>query len=519
MMPPRRPKGIPAILAIAVVAGSICVAGCGDQVASGNGGGMETTNGVTAAIRRPDGSPGAGAIVKIRRADFISGDLAPTRGTSRDTLADSSGRFELRGFEPGAYTLEVSDGRGLAWVRQNLRIGGEDSAVDLGAQTLKETGALRGVVNVSNLPPGNRLRLAIYGLDRRLVAGSDGSYALEGLAPAEYELLVFSDSLPVTGKAAVFASVHGSAETTLDSVFLPMDYRSDSLAVRAYLDRQGITAFDWPARVGVFTNRIRILRLNGLGISRLDPSVTRLAFVNSLYLGNNPLAGLPDDLGRLTLFVLSLDSVPLAAFPPQVFEMSRLRQLSLAHTGLRGLPDSLRRLSGLTSLNLEGNGLDSVPSVVPGLAGLTTLRIGHNPLDSLPAGLSALTRLEQLYVGGAGLDSLPAWISGLPRLEVVHAYSNRLTALPDSIGRLTNLKVLALGDNRIASLPSSLGACANLAVLKLAGNGLAEMPPGITALAPRELDVSRNGICDPDPVVGIWLDRFAPAWKSQQTCP
>lgn len=523
--------GLRSALLAAALPAALLLAACGDgNLASGNGGGMETTNGITARIRLPDGSAGAGAQVKIRRADFITGGAAPSSRLGRDTLTDSAGRFVVRGLEAGAYTVEVhapsaveasnNSGSGLAWVAQNLRMDVKDSLLDLGTHSLAGTGSLRGVVHMANLPPGNRLRLGIYGLDRQVEPRPDGGYAFEGLAPASYELLVFSDSLMVTGTAALFASVHPQGETSLDSVFLPMDFRSDSLAIAGYLKRQGILDFDWSTRTSAYTNRIRTLRLTGLGLTHLDPSIGRLFFINSLHLDNNPLAALPDSLRRMGLFVLSLDSVPLAALPPQVLEQTRLRQLSLAHTGLKVLPAGLASLASLTSLDLEGNSLDTLPPVLPSLTGLTVLRIGQNPLGSLPDGLAALTRLEQLYVAGAVLDSLPSWLTTLPDLQVLHAFNNRLAALPDSMGRLANLKVLALGRNQLTTLPASLGACARLSALRLADNPITSLPSSLTALSPSDLDVTGNSLCDVSPDLAAWLERLSPGWKAKQKgCP
>lgn len=506
--------------ALAALAGLHLLACSDDRVAGGDGGGMETTNGLTGRVRLPDGSTGAGARVKIRRADFIGSGAASSATQGRDTLTDSTGRFEVRGLEAGAYTVEVSTGAGLGWVLQNFRIQAEDSVTDLGIQDLVVTGSLRGVVNTANLPPGNRLRLGIYGLDRQAEPRPDGAFAFEGLAPANYELLVSSDSQAVTGTAAVFASVHSRAETSLDSVFLPMDYRNDSLAIAGYLKRQGITGFDWSTRVTAFTNRIRFLRLDGLGLTRLDPGIGRLFFIHSLYLDNNPLTALPDSLRRMNLFTLSLDSVPLASLPPQVLEQTRLRSLSLSRTGLKDLPADLARLTSLTSLGLEGNGITALPPVIASLTQLTILKIGGNPLGALPDSLAALTRLEQLHIHAADLDSLPAWITNLTELTYIQAFGNKFTALPDSMGRLANLKALTLGGNQLAALPASLGSCSRLSVLRLADNHLAALPAGITALNPSDLDVTGNSLCDVPADIDTWLKTRQPDYRSKQRgCP
>lgn len=512
---PRLRPGLAAALLAALLGA------CGeDRLAGGDGGGMETTNGISAIILRPDGQAAAGVTIRIRRADFIAEGAAPASGQGRDTLTDSGGRFEVRDLEPGAYTVEASSGDAYGWVFQNLRLPEREGVTDLGTRALEGTGSLRGVVNVANLPAGNRLRLGIYGLERQAEPDSGGAYAFEGLAPGSYELLVSSDSVPVTGKAAVFASVHAQGQTSLDSVFLPLDYRSDSLALSAYLERQGIRDFDWSARTTAYTNRIRTLRLHGLGLTALDPSIGRLGFINSLYLDGNPLASLPDSLRRMGLFILSLDSVPLASLPPQVLEQTRLRTLSLSHTGLKDLPPGLAGLSGLASLSLEGNGMDSLPPAVFSFSQLTVLRIGGNPLDSLPEGLQALSRLEQLSVHGAGLASLPGWITGFAHLSVLQAFNNRLAALPDSLGRLSNLKVLALGRNRLASLPASLGACTRLAALRVPENLLTTLPGTLLSLDLGDVDVTGNSLCDPAPDLASWLDARTPGWKaSQKGCP
>lgn len=92
------------------------------NVAGGSGG--ETTNGITACIVDTNGVPVKGAVVRLRRSDYVT--RPPSLGKSStygaDILTDSLGRFALYDIDMGHYRLEVTAKPGALMIRLTSRI-------------------------------------------------------------------------------------------------------------------------------------------------------------------------------------------------------------------------------------------------------------------------------------------------------------------------------------------------------------------------------------------------------------
>jgi hypothetical protein len=184
------------------------------QVADATGG-SETTNGITACAIRADGTPAAGAIVRLRRSDWVTQPpaLAKTAIYGADALTDSNGRFEMRGVNPGIYRIEVTDpstlrqdsgttgsGRGGA-VLFACSLDVRDT-LDLGVDTLRPFATIAGTIDTAGRV-GQRLYVQVNGLERLVAVNDSGRFVLNDLPAGNFTLRA------VTAQDTAIASASG----------------------------------------------------------------------------------------------------------------------------------------------------------------------------------------------------------------------------------------------------------------------------------------------------------------------
>jgi hypothetical protein len=190
------------LLAVPAAASAILLA-CspGDRMA-GTKGGSETTNGVIACIRRSDGSPAAGAAVRLRRADYLSrpgltmGKIAgvASKFDSSDIVTDPQGVFWIAGIDPGSYCIEVNEPpsaeRHGGALLLACRVGANDTA-DLGIDSLAPFAAMKGAADTARSGAA-RLYAQIRGLERLAPVNTDGSFAFYDLPGGNLDVRVSS---------------------------------------------------------------------------------------------------------------------------------------------------------------------------------------------------------------------------------------------------------------------------------------------------------------------------------------
>ncbi|KAA0147323.1 hypothetical protein FNF27_08023 [Cafeteria roenbergensis] len=213
-------------------------------------------------------------------------------------------------------------------------------------------------------------------------------------------------------------------------------------------------------------------------------NAARLANLEYLSLYHNKLARL-DHFETLcdctALTGLNLGNNAISALPAAIGDLASLRRLWVEDNCLGELPDEVCRLEKLELLEASGNAIVRLPASIGSLLSLKELSVEGNRITELPAGLCALTGLEALLLRGNCLTSLPADLGKLESLKELHVNSNRLTGLPDSLGRCSKLTHLIANGNLIASVPASLAVLDSLEEVNLAHNKLAALPAALTA--------------------------------------
>lgn len=187
---------------------------CSFDPVAGSKGGSETTNGITACITQCDGTPAAGSVVRLRRAEFVSRPavLAKSTLSSADILTDSKGYFTIRDIDPGEYSIEINDtsqayGRGGA-VLLNCPID-STGIKDFGVAYLKPYASVSGQVD-EDVIRGSRSFVQIKGLDRLAMINEQGEFSFTDLPEGEYDFVIVEGS-GVSGSERAITNVKASS--------------------------------------------------------------------------------------------------------------------------------------------------------------------------------------------------------------------------------------------------------------------------------------------------------------------
>jgi hypothetical protein len=221
MRTPNRLLGIRLALALALPS-LILTCTRSSPVATGDGGsGTNTGNArVVAAVYTARGEPAAGAVVRMRRADYLvalpADFMTKGRVSLADTRTDEQGRFAIDGVDTGSYCIEVVGGTRAAFFRCTVTVATE--RLELPGDTLEPTGTLSGTVPLSAARTYDSW-VQVYGLERAVrVDSSTGRFTITALPPSSYALRV-STTMPLHAPAHLSAlKVAGDSVTAAGAV-------------------------------------------------------------------------------------------------------------------------------------------------------------------------------------------------------------------------------------------------------------------------------------------------------------
>ncbi|KAM0856150.1 hypothetical protein ACQ4PT_049297 [Festuca glaucescens] len=139
---------------------------------------------------------------------------------------------------------------------------------------------------------------------------------------------------------------------------------------------------------------VTALSLCNCGLMVLPVELTRLPFLEKLYIDNNKLSVLPPEVGELkNLKVLTVDNNMLVSVPVELRQCVLLEELSLEHNKLvRPLLD-FRSVPKLRVLRLFGNPLEFLPEILP-LHNLRHLTLANIRIDALESLKSVTVEIE-----------------------------------------------------------------------------------------------------------------------------
>jgi internalin A len=110
---------------------------------------------------------------------------------------------------------------------------------------------------------------------------------------------------------------------------------------------------------------------------------------------------------------LDLSNKNLTEIPPEIAQLTRLRDLYLYSNQIREIPEALaRRLTSLQYLDLSNNQISEIPEALAQLTSLQRLDLSNNPGDlrrnNIPARQSLCRRIRQAINGTLSKRKSPA---------------------------------------------------------------------------------------------------------------
>lgn len=177
------------------------------------------------------------------------------------------------------------------------------------------------------------------------------------------------------------------------------DYISDTLAVRAILDSNGLDTIPVHSVTDSSNGRISSLYLRFRNLTFLPLEIGNLTALEILYIPENKLTSLPPEISNLNnLLAIWLDNNNLSYIPIEIFNIISLKLLYIPNNNLTSLPSEIEKLTNLILLDVKENDLSNLPPELGNMANLQDLYLQHNNLTTLPDSIVKLTP--------TGIDSL-----------------------------------------------------------------------------------------------------------------
>lgn len=184
--------------------------------------------------------------------------------------------------------------------------------------------------------------------------------------------------------------------------------------------------FEIPLRLEIRPERVnwngRVFTPPGL-LSRLEEGHLEFQIKERLIIyGNDTVRSLPMRGNIPPLHELWVTNNPVKSLPEDIGEQTALETLSVTNARLTRLPESIGNLTNLKYLYLYGNNLNSLPDSIGNLANLELLDLSHNNLTQLPPTLAKLEYVEVLNLTGNKLTSFPRFLP--PYLKILFIGDN-----------------------------------------------------------------------------------------------
>jgi leucine-rich repeat protein SHOC2 len=218
------------------------------------------------------------------------------------------------------------------------------------------------------------------------------------------------------------------------------------------------------------------LQLNSFHLHQLPNEIWEFKALEELYLTDNYLSTLPQDLAQKLpkLRVLDLNNNRLVNLPAALTQLAHLEYLNLAFNQISTLPPNFAQLKKLQVLNLENNQFQQLPPQIFSLPNLKHLFIRNLKIKDFSQ-FAALNGLQQLSLENCGIAELPQEILQFKHLERLSLANNQLLKIPTAIGNLSKLTYLNLAHNRLKNDLNNLTGLKKLLNLDISYNPIASI--------------------------------------------
>jgi hypothetical protein len=402
---------------------AVLLLGCGREVTdvSQRGGSGTETVGIAGSVVDTNNSPVSGAIVKLRRADYIDTTQDGLKKTSLyygGTETNDSGKFFFGNVDTGKYKIEIIDGNRNAALLA-CTVSNANSLKVFAHQTLRPTGSITGKIPPS-FEGAQGVTAYVYGLDAYATTSPSGDFVLADIPEGAYTVRFVSNSpvylsFDTSGIAIVSGAKYDIGQFDLPRKSLSI-FPADSIALNRILDSNGLHSVIWQqvATVGPWPFRITELRMDYKKVNTL-----------------------PSEIGQLyELQVLSAEGNTLSSLPQEIGNLLHLKTLSVKNNRISSLPAELGKLDSLVNLDVSYNQLSRLPDGMGNCGSLQVNDVGFNQITSIPEELFYCHSLKAVIIRNNSLDSLPESIGLLRDINYLDAQYNTLWTLPWQIQRL-----------------------------------------------------------------------------------
>ena len=141
-------------------------------------------------------------------------------------------------------------------------------------------------------------------------------------------------------------------------------------------------------------------------------------------------------------------------YKESIYELYRETKLNLSYKELTILPPEIGNLSQLRELSLSNNKIEILPPEIGNLSQLQKLWLNYNQIKLLPSEIGNLSQLQMLSLDNNQITIVPPEIGNLSQLQILSLDHNQITIVPPEIGNLSNLQELWL-DKKVTLFPGS----------------------------------------------------------------
>ena len=120
-----------------------------------------------------------------------------------------------------------------------------------------------------------------------------------------------------------------------------------------------------------------------------------------------------------SVYILDLSRTKLKEFPPEIFQLKKLRILDLSRNRISEIPEDIGNLILLNGLNMSNNKIRRIPPSITKITDLISLQLNRNVIDSLPPEMGNLKNLEVLELWDNELGYIPDEIKGMNSLRIL----------------------------------------------------------------------------------------------------
>ena len=223
---------------------------------------------------------------------------------------------------------------------------------------------------------------------------------------------------------------------------------------------------------------------NSLGLTKVPEIVFKKEYLLNLFLDYNDLCSLPKELSEecCHLQILSVVGNNLTELPTNIGRLKLLEELYVNENCLKYLPEELTRCFKLQTINFVGNSISKLPDQIETLTCLTKIFGDENVLEKFPQNFGLLCSLQVAEFSCNQIKELPKNFGCLTKLQVLNISSNKLSSLPETFSHLPCLIELDLSNNNLSTLPDTLRSSHCLRKFFAETNAIETSPPWINEL-------------------------------------